>query len=869
MNNTSDIEATENLDLTVCDREPIHRLGHIQQFGCFIALNVDWIVSFCSANTQDYFNTDPENLMGQPLQPWLDRQLMHDLRSAYQSAIITGRNERLFNRQIQATQQSVDISVHFNGMYIVVEFEQIPASRHTEDSFVRALISQFYRARTAQELLEDMAQQLRFITGYDRVMIYQLLPDESGEVVAEAAAPELDTFLGLRFPASDIPKQARTLYTKNLLRVINDVHASPVPILPEGNGQSGKLDLTYSTLRAVSPVHIQYLKNMGVGASLSVSIIIDDKLWGLIACHHCSAKVPSYAMRTDLELFAEVLALELNARLSREREEAARQVRDTHDKVISTISREGNLREVLVAQLSTLANLIPCDGIAAVVDGHAQGEGRCLTGVPLQQLLDHLEQQDTQELFHTDRLATLLPDYDINKHQVAGLLAIPLSHASADYLVFYRNAQTQTVAWAGNPDKLTPSVSSANHEEGGVDSMANGLMPRTSFAAWQKTYHDRAEPWSIQDLRSAESLRVTLLELVIHNFQERNQLQQRASRTHEVLISELNHRVRNILNLVNAIIMQTGQQGRTVAEYADTLSLRVRALASAHDQLTAARWEEVPFKQLLDNEIQAYAANKRNIHISGPALLISPDAATSIVLVVHELLTNAAKYGALSSSQQGVLTVNWQYDNHRNLHLTWSEQTNSKVEPPSRNGFGMTLIQRIIPHELGGEVKVDFQPDGLQVSLTIPARFISEPQRNLNKVASEDISSSVSSSVLPDSVLIIEDNLIIAMDIQKKLQNNGVKEAGIAGSLKAAEAYLQHARPDIIVSDVHLGNDTTLSFLEAAITTGIPCIIISGYGEDLQKSAMLKDVPVLTKPVTDKLLLETLRKQWVADTVKS
>ncbi|QPG04535.1 GAF domain-containing protein [Salinimonas marina] len=865
MNNTSDIESTENIDLTVCDREPIHRLGHIQQFGCFIALNVDWIVAFCSANTQDYFNTDPENFIGQPVRQWLDSQLIHDLRSAYQSAIITGRNERLFNRKIDATGQPVDISVHFNGVYIVVEFEQIPASRRSEDSFVRALISQFYRARTAQELLEDMAQQLRFVTGYDRVMIYQLLPDQAGEVVAEAATSELESFLGLRFPASDIPKQARTMYTKNLLRVINDVHANPVPILPIGEGQSGRLDLTYSTLRAVSPVHIQYLKNMGVGASLSVSLIVDDNLWGLIAFHHGSARVPSYAMRTDLELFAEVLALELSARLSREREAAAKQVRDTHDKVISTISRQGSLREVLVAQLATLKNLIRCDGIAAVVDGHAQGEGPCLTGAPLQQLLGYLEQQDTQQVFHTDCLTDLLPDYDINQHHVAGLLAIPLSHATTDYLIFYRNAQTQTVTWAGNPDKLLQPAAAANHTG---EATANALMPRTSFAAWQETYHERAEPWASSDLRSAESLRVTLLELVIHNFQERDQFQQKASRTHEVLISELNHRVRNILNLVNAIITQTGQQGRTVAEYADTLSQRIRALASAHDQLTTARWEAVSFQQLLDNEIQAYAAHNNSIHLGGPAVLISPEAATPMVLVLHELLTNAAKYGALAASQPGVLRVDWRYDNDNNLQLTWNEQAGGVIAGPRRNGFGMTLIQRIIPHELGGDVKVDFEPGGLQVSLKIPARFITSAPDEMKKVAPAAPSLAGSTTGLPDNVLIIEDNLIIAMDIQKKLQANGVKEAGIAGSLKAAEAYLNHAKPDMIVSDVHLGNDTTLRFLEAAIATKIPCIIISGYGEDVQKPATLNHVPVLTKPVTDKLLLQTLRNQWVADAVK-
>ncbi|WP_218353570.1 HWE histidine kinase domain-containing protein [Alteromonas lipotrueiana] len=857
MNITDTAPAAEHIDLSVCEREPIHKLGHIQHFGCFIALNVDWIVAFCSANTQDYFKTSPDKIIGTAFKQWLDPQMLHDLRSAYQSAMITSRNERLFSRLLTPTQVTVDISVHFDGTYIIVEFEHIPAGGYSKDSFVRALISQFYRAADTRALLEDMAQQLRFVTGYDRVMIYQFLPDGAGEVVAEAASPELESFSGLRFPASDIPKQARELYVKNLLRVIHDVNSNPIPILPVTHGESATLDLSFSTLRAVSPVHIQYLKNMDVGASLSVSLVIEGKLWGLIACHHQTAKVPSYSMRTDLELFAEVLSLELNARISREREANAQQVRDTHDKIVSTMSRKGNLQDVLAEQLPVFKTLVHCDGIAAVVDGQSQGEGTYLSGQPLLRTLEYLDRQQSSTIVHIDCLATQLPGYDTSYTQIAGLLAIPLSHAPLSYLIFYRKAQPQIVTWAGQPSKLSETTTKE-----GPPNQANALMPRTSFAAWQQTYHDRAEPWVESDIRSAESLRITLLEVIIYNFQDRDDVQQKASRTHEILISELNHRVRNILSLVSAIIEQTGQQDRTVDEYADVLSKRITALASAHDQLTASRWQEISFRQLLNNEIQAYIT--KNINLDGPEVMLSPEATTPVVLVLHELLTNAAKYGALSASVEGELSISWQRLANESLYIDWREQIDRELSEPDQNGFGMTLIQRIIPHELSGLVDVKFTSEGLRVRLTIPARYVGMP---IQQVENGDLQYEVplaEQGPLPHSALVIEDNLIIALDTQKKLRAGGIKNVAVVGSLQAAEAYIQKTPPAVIVSDVHLGDVTTFALLERATQAGIPCIIISGYGENLQKTAILKDVPVLTKPVPSKLLLQTLRNYRVA-----
>lgn len=369
MTNRDEVASDVEVDLTTCDREPIHLLGSVQSFGFLLALQSDWLIAYCSENTSYYLGCEWQQVLGEPLKKWFDRETVHDIRSALQSAMIILRNERLFNRKIVATGKRVDISVHHNGDYIIVECEEILSPSKDPEQFVRSLLTQFYRANDSNHLIEMVAQQIQLISGYDRVMVYRFLPDGAGEVIAESKRFELESFLGLRYPASDIPKQARALYIKNLLRVIGNVDDTVIPIQPANQNKTQPLDLSFSTLRAVSPIHIEYLKNMGVNASMSVSIVVNGKLWGLFACHHYSEKIPSYFMRTELEMFAEVFALELSSRLAREQGIERTQARNVHNQLLATMPSSGSLRDMIASQFPVLRNLIPCDGMSVVFDG--------------------------------------------------------------------------------------------------------------------------------------------------------------------------------------------------------------------------------------------------------------------------------------------------------------------------------------------------------------------------------------------------------------------------------------------------------------------------------------------------------------------
>ena len=261
------------VDLTNCDREPIHILGAIQPIGFLIALSSDWMIARVSNNAGAFIGAgDSEALLGRPLAGLLPAGTIHALRNRV--AMLRGPDavERLFGCPIRQDGDPFDIAVHVSGGQIVIEAE--PGSGDTGDATgtVRSMIARLDQVASIADFLHEGARQLRALTGYDRVMVYRFAADGSGEVAAESCRRGIGSFLGLHYPATDIPVQARALYKRNLLRIITDVNAEPVGIVPVLDENGAPLDLSLSVLRAVSPIHIEYLKNMGVQASMSVSI---------------------------------------------------------------------------------------------------------------------------------------------------------------------------------------------------------------------------------------------------------------------------------------------------------------------------------------------------------------------------------------------------------------------------------------------------------------------------------------------------------------------------------------------------------------------------------------------------------------------
>ena len=357
-------------DLTNCDREPIHLLGAIQPIGFLITLTLDWIVARTSANVGEFLPDADDELVGRPIRELFLAETIHSLRNRLATLRGTNAVDKIFDTQLTRGGAPFDIAIHRSSGQIVIEAQPSVTKHGDATSMVRSMISRLDAVDEAAAFYSEGARQVRALTGFDRVMVYRFAEDGSGEVVAETSKPGIGSFKGLRYPASDIPVQARALYKRNLLRVICDVDAVPVAIHPQRDEKGELLDLSHSILRSVSPIHIEYLKNMGVKASMSISIIVDGELWGLFACHHYAAKSPTFETRSVCELFSQVYSLRLESRERKEVMEYERRARDISDQLLGAVATNEQLLNDPEWLATILTDVIPAEGVGVWINGN-------------------------------------------------------------------------------------------------------------------------------------------------------------------------------------------------------------------------------------------------------------------------------------------------------------------------------------------------------------------------------------------------------------------------------------------------------------------------------------------------------------------
>lgn len=492
---------TAPFDLLSCDREPIHIPGQVQPHGFLIAVTPDWSVAHVSANIADFTGTPPARWVGQPLEGMIDSSALHTLRN--QIATLHGPDaiQRSFGLSLIMDRPPFDVAVHIAGEAIVIEAEPAVTDEREAAALVRAMVARLKHSDGLSTFYRDGARHVQALTGFDRVMVYRFDADEHGEVVAEALRGSRDSFLGLHYPASDIPAQARALYMRSPFRIIADVAAAPVPLETCSEAQGEPLDQSLSVLRAVSPIHIEYLKNMGVGASLSISIIVDGRLWGLFACHHHAPRLPSFAYRTAAELFGEMFSMMLEGRLRRAAAEHEARDRALAALLIAEMEHDDHLLAKPERLAELIYDTIPAGGLGVHLNGSVRVIGSTPDRHQCEAVVAMLTERGVHGVFASDALATLVPDAAAYAGQAAGFLAIPLMRRPKDYLLLFRPERVRTVQWAGDPDKTAAAAEGADR-----------LTPRLSFAAWAELVHGRCEPFTEAELSAAETIRVALLE---------------------------------------------------------------------------------------------------------------------------------------------------------------------------------------------------------------------------------------------------------------------------------------------------------------------------------------------------------------------
>ncbi|MDU6727490.1 MAG: HWE histidine kinase domain-containing protein [Bradyrhizobium sp.] len=838
----------EQVNLTNCDREPIHVPGSVQPFGFLLALVSDFTICMASENAPDYLGGDIGGLLQKPIAAVLSPAGVAAIRSRVDYLSGPDAVERMFGIDLLGKGRLFDLAIHFSGAYLVVEAEpSLIESGANSGELVRLMLGRIRKTTSMADLAQEAARQLKLLTGFDRVMVYRFHPDGSGEVIAEVAGPGLEPFLGLHYPASDIPRQARQLYQRNWLRIIADINAAPAPLLSTPVHNAGLLDLSMSVLRAVSPIHIEYLRNMGVAASMSVSILRDGKLWGLFACHHYAPHHLSFEKRTAAELFGQMYSWLLEAR---EREtDIAYETRAHHiqERLIERAAAQAHSKRAILDFVADYRQMIECDGIAVWSDDEITLDGETPTEAEVQDLIGFINRTSPGRICASAEIAKIYAAGEAFRARAAGFLAIPISRTPRDCLIFFRREMLRSVNWAGDPHKT--------YSEGPLGAR---LTPRKSFELWQQTVAGQAKPWTAADLRIAESLRVTLLEVILQLSELAARERRGAQERQELMIAELNHRVRNILSLVRGLVAQSKDTANSVEEFAAILGGRIQALARAHDQITNLNWAPVALRHLLESEAGAYlGARAGRVRMEGPDVALDPKAFATLALVVHEMMTNSAKYGALADST-GQVQVIWRLDPGASLVIDWKESRGPPVQPPSRRGFGTTIIERSVPFDLKGDAEIRFDLLGVQARFVIPANFVQIVPAITGAPAHHHAKQE--SARLSGTVLIVEDNLIIAMGAEVILLELGARHVETAASVNHALKAIERALPSFALLDINLGAESSLPVGYRLKELGVPFMFATGYGERAPLPAELSDAPIVQKPYTRELIEKALSK---------
>lgn len=774
MNRTDDTNldpaAPESLgavDLTTCDREPIHIPGSVQPHGVLLALREpELVVVQASANASHLFGPvlgdKPFDVVGQPLESLLEPEQFRALKGRL-------RGENLDSNPLYATTISPPVPRHGQGKFfhavahrsdglLVLELE--PAESQADLSFynlyplIRTTVARLQETKDVPELCQKAAQEVRRITGFDRVMIYRFDEEWNGETIAEDKVSEMDAYLGLRFPSSDIPRQARQLYHLNRLRLIVDVDYKPVPILPPNNPLTGRpIDLSYSTLRSVSPVHIEYLKNMAVGASMSISILKDGQLWGLIALHHRTPRYLPYEIRTACDLLGQVLALQLSAKEHKEEYDQRVKHAAIHSRLLTHLAAEDNFLVGLTRHGPDLLDLVGAGGAALIYDDKCMLLGRTPTERQVRDLAEWLfdhNPTDGRETFYTETLSHIYETASGFCDIGCGVLAISISKVHPNYMMWFRPEVVQTVTWAGKPDKSV-EVGAGAHP--GTDDLPR-LHPRKSFQAWAETVRGTSLPWSKVELDAATELRNAIVSVVLKRAEELAALSAELERSNKELESfsysvshDLRAPFRHIAGFTDLLNRRAGRQlDETSQHYVRTIGEAAKFAGKLVDSLlafsqmsrTAMRIGTVDMNALLrevqrdlvmemqDRKVEWQVKPDKLPQVRGDAAMLRQ--------VLQNLISNAIKYTrprpvaqvtveARAGRAEIVFSVK---DNGVGFDMAYKDklfgvfQRLHRVEDFEGTGIGLANVKRIIERHDGRVWAEGALDEGATFYFTLP-----------------------------------------------------------------------------------------------------------------------------------------------------
>lgn len=900
---------SEPIDLTTCDQEPIHLPGAVQPHGVLVALDGERLtITHVSANAAALIGATPESLFGRGVEALLsenergesarwsrDLSQLKQGRPAYQStwALYNGEG-------------SWDAITHRFGDKLFIELERSPETseqranalyHNLQDSLVR-----IEQATSVKEMAALACEKVSRLCGFDRVMMYRFDRDWNGEVIAEERRSDLEPFFGLHYPASDIPKQARELYTKNWLRFIADRDYRPAPIVAAPD-QTEPLDLSYSVLRSVSPIHLQYLRNMGVYASMSISILRQGKLWGLIACHHYSPKFVPYDVRKASELLGHFMSLQIAAVEEQETREARTRQSACCDRVMTNLNREEDFAKAALYFEPTLIDCIDAGGAAIVSDGLVSRIGLTPSEEEIRQiaawLLERGETVTAVENLSNEFGGRYLAAV------AAGVLAVNIGQDRAHQLMWFRPEQIRTVDWAGDPRKSALTQETPDR-----------LSPRGSFALWRETVKGSCTPWTADEIAAASELRQRMVALLMKRAETlamahadlrlasaerekaldseriaRHELE-RLNRVKDDFVATLSHELRTPLNAIlgwSQLLKMIGtdlsdefQEGLEVIErnaksQATMLEdlLEISRIISGRLRLDL---QDVNIATIVEEAVQStgVTASAKGVRLEK---LIDPlfgvkatGDPNRLRQVAWNLISNAIKFTPKGGRVQVVLQ---RVDSH--VELTVAD-TGIGIKPEliphifdryrqadasiSRSygglGLGLAIVRNLVELH-GGVVSAESAgPDrGSTFTVSLPIRAVAPESRDSDAHGQSSSLAEPTFSLSGLAVLIVDDEADSRAIVQRVLESRGA-EVTPCGTPEEALQQLAAGEFALIVSDIGMPGTDGFAFIrqwrsqESSLRRKkTPAIALTAYAraDDRRRALLAGFTSHLPKPV--------------------
>ena len=876
--------------LANCESEPIRVLGAIQDRGYFIAAHVDDLeIIAVSENLPAFLGVDLSSVLGQKLDRLIE---IPELQPLTKESLTVGVSANSLRGSFVQRKDAgaFTVSMHVSSQHFCIDIEPITESTNEEKlGLIKTLIERLADHDDYVSLASAACTQLRAITGYDRVMVYRFLENHDGEVIGEDHAAGLDPYLHLRYPASDIPAQARALYLESRYRMIGDSQAEPIPVQTIQGIARRELNLSCSGLRATSPIHIKYLQNMGVRASFSVPIRLNGKLWGLFACHRYDRPHwPSIEVRNAAELSSQIFSSRLLDFISKRRLKAKNNTLLLNQDLLNSIATGKSPIEAFKANEKEVLALTRATGAYVRMGGLTARLGICPREDLLDALMSDLAKRESQTSWKTQCLSFDYPALEPDPN-VAGALAIPLSLGFEDSIVWFRPEEYQEIKWGGKPPERTA-----------MGELKTTLEPRASFKAYAESIANHSQPWTEEDEDAAQFLLFSFIQGIFAKAAQLSRAYEeleRVAKAKDEFIGLVSHELRTPLGVILGwvdIMKDIPSESEEMSEAIGVVERNARLqIALINDLLDISRiisgklridpQANLNMSRLINEVVEGLlpTARAKSIAIrwNRPADILVTGDSDRLRQVVYNLMNNAIKF----TPKGGTVTVS--IEKRRSSYQVVVEDNGVGIHPSEINGIfdrfvqvgaqkaqhqglglGLSIV-KVIAELHGGRVYAESAGlgKGTRFTLSLPVYALA-PQAEEEHTSVE--APKANSTELADLlILIAEDQPDSALALQATIKRFGGKTL-VAPDGAEALKILTNTKVDLILSDIGMPEMNGYELMTAwrkleedRRTPPIPAIALTAYARPKDRASALEAgfQNHIAKPVDRAELLAVIR----------